>query len=545
MEIRAELEKKGYSFRSRADSEVVLKAYEEWGMDSLGKFNGMFAFGLWDGKRKELILARDRYGIKPLYYYLSGDVLVFASEIKAILEHPAMTAKVNLPALLEYFTFQNIFTDSTLFEGVKLLPPGTWMRVALGKKDAVETRQYWDYSFREPDSPLSEDEYVEELDRLFRQAVERQLVSDVPVGSYLSGGMDSASITAVAAGHIPYLATFTTGFDMSSASGMELGCDERGKAEFLSNMFKTEHYEAVLKAGDMERVMKPLIWHLEDLRVGQCYPNFYTSRLASKFVKVVLSGAGGDELFAGYPWRYYRAIINEDIDEYVEKYYGFWHRLIPNRFLPELFRPEIWNRIKDIRTIDIFRSIADDGRFPISKPEEYVNKSLYFEIKTFLHGLFIVEDKLSMAYGLETRVPFMDNDLVDFAMSVPVRMKLRDFGETIRISENEIGLKVEKYYRKTRDGKMILRKVMGRYVPSSITEQVKQGFSAPDASWFKGESINYIRDLLLDENARIYGYLQHGLVRRMIEEHATGAKNHRLFIWSLLSFEWWLRTFIQ
>ena len=504
----------------------------------------MFAFAVWDGRRGELLLARDRFGIKPLYYFLGDGVLVFASEIKAILKHPSVRAKVHLPALLEYFTFQNIFTDKTLFEGIKLLPPATYMKLAPGKSDFVEEKRYWDYSFRTPDAPLAEEEYVEELDRLFRQAVERQLVSDVPVGSYLSGGMDSASITAIAAGRIPYLATFTTGFDMSSASGMEMGCDERVKAEFLSNMFKTEHYEAILKAGDMERVMEPLIWHLEDLRVGQCYPNFYVARLASKFVKVVLSGAGGDELFAGYPWRYYRALVNEDMDEYVEKYYRFWQRLVPNRFLPELFRPDVWREVKDIWTIDIFRGIVKDNRFPISRPEEYVNRSLYFEIKTFLHGLFIVEDKLSMAHGLETRVPFMDNDLVDFAMQVPVKMKLENLEETIRINENEIGPKVEKYFRKTRDGKTILRKVMGRYVPASITGQVKQGFSAPDASWFKGESVDYIRSLLLDEGARIYDFLQPGLVRKMVEEHAAGTRNHRLFIWSLLSFEWWLRTFI-
>ena len=201
--------------------------------------------------------------------------------------------------------------------------------------------------------------------------------------------------------------------------------------------------------------------------------------------------------------------------------------------------------MKDLWTIDIFRGIVKDGHFPISKPEEYVNRSLYFEIKTFLHGLFIVEDKLSMAHGLETRVPFMDNDLVDFAMTVPVKMKLRDLDETIRINENEFGPKVAKYFKKTRDGKMILRKVMSRYVPEQITEQVKQGFSAPDASWFKGESVDYIRNLLLDNNARIYGYLQPGIVHRMIEEHTSGTKNHRLFIWSLLSFEWWLRTFIR
>ena len=197
--------------------------------------------------------------------------------------------------------------------------------------------QYWDYNFVEPEQPVDENQYLEELDRLFRQAVNRQLVSDVDIGAYLSGGMDSGSITAIAARQLPYMKSFTCGFDLNSASGIELSYDERESAEYMSYLFKTEHYEMVLKAGDMERVLPRLAWHLEEPRVGQCYPNFYAAQLASKFVKVVLSGGRGDELFGGYPWRYYRAVVNDDFETYIDKYYAFWQRLIPNKTIDEVF----------------------------------------------------------------------------------------------------------------------------------------------------------------------------------------------------------------
>src|SRR3954454_1379059 len=199
----------------------------------------------------------------------------------------------------------------------------------------------------------------------------------------------------------------------------------------------------------MERCLPALVWHLEDPRVGQSYPNFYGARLASRFVKVALSGSGGDELFAGYPWRYYRAVVNDDVDDYVEKYYGYWHRLVPNEVLRDFFRPAVWNEISDLRTIDIFREQLPDRHAPES-PQEYVNHSLYLEAKTFLHGLFVVEDKLSMAHSLESRVPFLDNDLVDFAQSVPVRLKLRDLDRIVlRMNENEPGDKQTRYFERT------------------------------------------------------------------------------------------------
>ncbi|MFQ5468989.1 MAG: asparagine synthase (glutamine-hydrolyzing) [Gammaproteobacteria bacterium] len=536
-ELRIELESLGHQFHSKTDAEVVLNSYAEWGINAVEKFNGMFAFAIWDKENSELILVRDRYGIKPLYYTVKDGTFLFGSEIKAIINHSAYSVDVNKHALIEYFTFQNFFTNDTLFNGVSLLPAGSYLRVS--SKSAIGTpKPYWDYHFVEPMDPACQEEYIEELDRLFQQAVNRQLVSDVEVGSYLSGGMDSGSITALAATQFPYMKTFTVGFDLSSASGVELAYDERSKAERMSYRFKTEHYEMVLKAGDMERAMRDLVWHLEEPRVGQSYPNYYAAKLASKFGKVVLSGAGGDELFAGYPWRYYRAVVNNDFEHYIEKYYKFWQRLISNSQLKDVFRP-IWKEVNDVCTLDLMRDVFSNHSSELSDPEDYINHSLYFEAKTFLHGLLVVEDKLSMANSLETRVPFLDNDLVEFAMRVPAQYKLGNLGKVIQCDENELS----KFYQRTRDGKMLLRKVMEKYIPKEVTEREKQGFSAPDGSWFRGESIRYVQEKLMTKDAQIYHYMDQKTIQEMVGEHLEGKINRRLLIWSLLNFEEWLDIF--
>ena len=543
-ELRVELEAKGHQFHSLSDSEVVLHAYAEWGEKALDRFNAMFAFAIWDRTRQELFLARDRFGIKPLYYALFGKTLLFGSEVKAILHHPSAQAQLDQNALLEYFTFQNIFSDRTLFSGVHLLPAGTLLRVPLNAKSLPTPKRYWDFDFREPDVHRNEHEYLEELDRLMQQAVTRQLISDVDVGAYLSGGMDSGTITAIAGAQLPYMKSFTCGFDLHSASGIEISFDERAKAEMMSYRFKTEHYEMVLKAGDMERVMPKLAWHIEEPRLGQCYPNYYAAQLASKFVKVCLSGGGGDEIFGGYPWRYYRAVVNSNFEEYIDKYYHYWQRLIPNSVISDVFKP-IWSEVKHISTRDIFRDVFATHSERLDRPEDYVNHSLYFESRTFLHGLLVIEDKMSMAHGLETRVPFLDNDLVDFAMRLPVKMKLANLGEVVSMNENDPAFKTEKYFQRTKDGKLALRKVMSRYIPEEITQAEKQGFSAPDASWFKGESIEYVRREILDPRANIYQFMDYSAVHSLVDEHLSGSQNRRLLIWSLLSFEWWLKSFLN
>jgi asparagine synthase (glutamine-hydrolysing) len=542
-ELRSELEAYGHRFRSRTDSEVIIHGYEQWGDRIVHKLNGMFTFALWDSKQRRLLLARDRFGIKPLYWYDRNGTFLFASEIKSILEHPDVSVDVCYPALHEYFVFQNVFSDLTLFEGIRMLPAGCVLEVLQGGEPNVQ--RYWDLPRRgEEDLDLSEEETSEQLFELFVEAVSRQLVADVPVGAYLSGGMDSGSITSVAARHLPRLRTFTGGFDLSSASGLELGFDERPTAELLSNHFKTEHYEVVLHAGDMEVVLPELIWHLEDLRVGQSYPNYYVARLASKFVTVALSGAGGDELFGGYPWRYYHGLDGAGPDDYVQGYYEYWQRLVSDGETDAFFSNESLRRIGDHSTRDVFRSVFGDRLTGVATPEDYVEASLYFEAKTFLHGLLVVEDKLSMAHSLETRVPFLDNTLVDFAARLPVHHKLRDLRRVVRQDENE-PVKRDREELGTNDGKVVLRRAMSRLIPGEITDRTKQGFSAPDATWFRGESIDYITRLLGDRKALLYEFIRPEYVTRVLDEHTSGHRNRRLLIWSLLSFEWWCRCFLE
>jgi asparagine synthase (glutamine-hydrolysing) len=540
-ELRLELEIRGHKFRSESDTEVLLAGLEEWGEGCLQRLNGMFAFVLYDRRKHCLLLARDRYGVKPLYYTVVGQTLMFGSEIKAFLAHPAYQATLDPDGLMEYMTFQNFLTDRTLFKDVVILPPGHFLSVPL-RGPVGQPRQYWDFQFAERESGRSRRDYLEELDQLFVQAVSRQLVSDVPVASYLSGGLDTGAIAVIASRQMAEMRTFTIGFDMSSVSGLELAFDERAKAERMSALCRTEHYEMVLKAGDMERSIDKLVWHLEEPRVGQSYPNFYAAKLAGKFNKVVLSGAGSDELFAGYPWRYFRAAENHSFDEYSANYFKAWQRLVPSEAFPALMAPLAGKQ--NVDPLTVFRGVFAHHANELSRPEDFICHSLYFEAKSFLHGLLVVEDKLSMAHSLEARVPFLDNDLVDFAMALPISHKLANLGQVAGLDENIPGPKSSVYSQRSQDGKIILREAMMRYVPADVAGGVKQGFSAPDASWFRGESIEYVRRVLMDRKARIYDYLDFDVVNRLVTDHIEGRENRRLLIWSLIYLTSWCDQFL-
>jgi len=395
---------------------------------------------------------------------------------------------------------------------------------------------------------MSFDEAREETLRLFRQAVKRQMVADVPVGAYLSGGMDSGAITAVGSAMIPRMATFTCGFDMSSVTGVEANYDERRDAELMANVFKTEHYEQVINAGDLGWSLPKVVYHLEDLRVGMSYPNYYISRLASKFVKVCLQGTGGDELYGGYPWRYYRVFGALNQQEFFDQYYSFWQRLVPDHEKEQLFQPDIFRQADRTEPRKVFeRVFTFNHKLRYDSPEQHINNSLYFEIKTFLPGLFLVGDKLSMANGLEERFPFMDNDLVDFAQKIPVRHKLGNLtAEIRRINENEsFRSKQVASYRDFDDGKNVLRKAMSSFMPEVILNRKKQGFSAPDESWYRGENADYVKELLLSRETVSAEFINPMYIRKIVNEHINQHINHRLLIWSLLNFEWWCRIFLK
>jgi asparagine synthase (glutamine-hydrolysing) len=344
LDLKLELKSKGHQFVSTTDTEVISEGLAAYGPSFFERLDGMFAIAAWNTEEKKMYLSRDRYGVKPLYYWFEDGVLVFASEIKAIIKHPKYSVKVNLDALNEYFTFQNVFRYHTLFKGVTMLPPAN--TVMINKSSThVRHHSWWDYDFSQPDENMTFEEAREGTIHYFKQAVTKQMIADVPVGSYLSGGMDSGSITAIASSHVPRLSTFTCGFDMSHVTGVEANYDERRDAELMASYFKTEHYEQVINAGDLSWSLPRVVWHLEDLRVGMSYPNYYISRLASKFVKVCLQGTGGDELFGGYPWRYYKVFDAVDRDTFFDKYYDFWQRLVPDTDKNQLFRGNVINNL--------------------------------------------------------------------------------------------------------------------------------------------------------------------------------------------------------
>ena len=401
------------------------------------------------------------------------------------------------------------------------------------------------FDFSKTKDVMSFDDAKKQTKELFEQAVTRQMVSDVPVGAYLSGGMDSGSIASVASKQVDRLSTFTCGFDMNEVTGREANFDERRDAELMANHLKTEQFEQVMNAGDIRWSLPKLVYHLEDLRVGMSYPNYYIARLASKFVKVCLQGTGGDELFGGYPWRYYKVFDSLSQEDFFDQYYNFWQRLVPKEEKEALFSQNVLNQIDLDAPRKVFeRVFTFNDKLKYDTPQDHINNSLYFEIKTFLPGLFLVGDKLSMAHGLEERFPFMDNDLVDFAMQVPVEHKLGDLKKEIdKIDENVESKK--KAYCEHHDGKNVLRKAMQDYIPEQILNRKKQGFSAPDENWYRGENADYIKEILLHSDTKSTEYINEDYMKKIVDEHLNEEKNHRLLIWSFLNFEWWCRIFLK
>ncbi len=543
--LRKELQEKGHHFISTSDTEVISEGLAAYGPSFFERLDGMFAIGAWNKSKKELWISRDRFGVKPVYYFLGNGVFLFASEIKAFITHPAFRVQMNHDALNEYFTFQNMFSYQTLFKGVFMLPQANTVCINSSSSEVVH-KSWWDYDFSQTDEQMTFEDARIETERLFQKAVARQMVADVPVGSYLSGGMDSGSIAVVASKHVSRLYTFTCGFDMSQVTGVEANYDERRDAELTANYIKSEHYEQVINAGDLRWSLPRLVNHLEDLRVGMSYPSYYISRLASKFVKVCLQGTGGDELFGGYPWRYYRIFKSLNRQDFFNQYYDFWQRLVKDEDKSKLFTPATYKNIGNINEIrPIFEKVfLFNNKLKYDRPEEHINNSLYFEIKTFLPGLLLVGDKLSMAHGLEERFPFMDNDLVDFAMKIPVKHKLGNLENMKQVDENDFQNK-KKLYTEYDDGKNVLRKAMLDFMPEQIINRKKQGFSAPDESWYRGENATYMKELLLNKKTVSSEFINPSFTEYIIDEHINKKINHRLLLWSLMNFEWWCRIFLN
>ena len=448
-----------------------------------------------------------------------------------------MRPAIDPAGLVEYFTFQNVLRRETIWQHVEVLEPGEYMEIRPGSGREPAPRRYH-AAYPEIDlAQTDEAASAEAVADAFTAAVERQLISDVPVGSYLSGGMDSGSIVAVAGRSIPRLHTFTGGFDLTNVNGIEQGFDERRLAEQLSYLLQTEHYDVVLHAGDMPAAMEKLSWHMDDPRVGMCHQNWYVAKLASKFVKVCLAGTGGDELFAGYPWRYRIGLAAGDQAGFDDRYYAYWHRLFAPEELPGLFAPPLRELTGATRaSFDRVMKHAPAWQNGVSSADNLLQRALYFEFKSFLHGLLITDDHISMAHGLEARVPFLDNRLADLAWGLSPSLKTRP--EALLASDATQPID-------SADGKRVLRRAMERYLPREFVYQQKQGFSPPDENWYRGPSMDYIKSILLDRQTRSRPWFDQDFVAARLGEHFEGRQNHRLLIWSLLSVEWIQRHFVD
>jgi asparagine synthase (glutamine-hydrolysing) len=523
-ELRAEMESRGCRFRTRTDTEVILQLWEERGVDALPLLDGMFALAIYDRIGNTITLARDRFGVKPLYYAATHDFFVFGSEVKSLFAGGLVPARVDPDGLVEYFAFQNTFGARTVWSGVRLLEPGRCLTLRPGEPTELRPRRFFDGFPPFEIDGKSELDAAQEVAHAFSDAVERQLVSDAPVGAYLSGGMDSGSIVAEAARRIPRLLTFTGGFDLTNVNGIEQGFDERPLAERLSYLMQTEHYAVVLHAGDMPAAMERLSWHMDDPRVGMSHQNWYVAKLASRFVKVCLAGTGGDELFAGYPWRYRHAATSRGPESFDDAYFADWHRMLSPDEIGRLFVPEVGaDATRPRAAFDAVMRDAPAWQADAEPWENLLHRALHFEFRTFLHGLLVTEDRISMAHGLESRVPFLDNRLADLAFRLrPTFKKPADGGE----------------------GKCVLRRAMRGNLPPEFLHQQKQGFSPPDENWYRGPSMDYIKMILLDRRTLERPWFDQRFVQTRLEEHFAGRRNHRLLIWSLLSFEWIQRHFV-
>lgn len=511
-EIRTRLLSRGHRFKSQSDTEVLVHLYEDVGPALVEELNGMFAFALWDAKSGRLLLARDRYGVKPLYLHEAGRRLAFASEVKAFLALPWFHAELELRALADHLTFQNTFGDLTFFRGVRLLPPGHLITV---DSEGTAIRRYWQVRFT--GSSGEETSVVEGLRERFPQGVERQLMSEVPLGTYLSGGMDTGSISAVARRSIPTLHTFTCGFDLHGVAPDEQEFDEGKAARALAEHLGTTHHALTLGADALARLLPRVIFHLEEPRMNISYPNFAVAGLIRRHVTVVLSGVGGDEIFAGYPWRYETILGCTDPATFTRRYFRSWTRLLSEEEKTRFLTSTVRRSLGDYTSFETFRQVLDS-----LEEADPLHRALAFDFQTYLPGLLLVEDKLSMAHSVESRVPFTDNDFVDFALTVPSSLRLRE------------GV-----------GKHALRQAMAGLLPEWVLVARKQGFIPPDGSWYRGHTFEYLTNLLCSPRALDRGLFEPTALRSVLDEHRAGVRNHRNLLWSLCAIEWWHRLFID
>ncbi len=536
-DLRRELEALGKIFRTNSDTEVLLEAYEVWGESFVVRLNGIFAFALYDHARREVLIARDRMGIKPLYWRRESGSVHFGSEIKAVAASRPGSLSVDQTGLLEFLSFQNNLGRRTLFAGVELFPAGHLAVVQMSDL-SVRERRYWAAHVQSRQESV--EQAHERLDAVLHASIDRQMQADVDVNAFLSGGIDSCAIASLAGRSAGRIKTFTCGFGVTDVTEGERQFDERAMAERVAAGLGSEHYEAVLNADDFLARMHDWAWHAEEPRVGSSFPNFCISGLASRFTKVCMSGTGGDEMFAGYPWRYQAAFDTSDWDTFVDRYFGFWHRMMSVDEFEALTAP-IQAHGYDSRAV--FRDRMEMARSRVvhsSRPA--ADAALIFESETFLQGLLIVEDKASMAHGLEVRVPLLDNDVVDVALAMPIEYKLATANGFTAGAYGSKGVSAMPAFT---NGKKILRDVLACYVPPEVAAGRKQGFSPPFETWFRKGLRDWIDNEVFGSRSRLGDFLDMRTARAIWLSHSEGGQNHRLFVWGMVSLYLSLTTFME
>jgi len=554
--LRDDLIRRGHTFKTRSDTETIVHAWEEWGEGCPKQLRGMFAFAVWDAPRKTLFMARDRMGKKPLYYHAQGDRFLFGSEIKALLQDPRVTRNIDPDSLVDYLNYHYIPFPKTIFKGIHKLEPGHSLTVRLESIDkdklpgtSVETlrissQPYWKLEYR-PDPTRTEEEWVEELRKKLEEAVKIRLISEVPLGAFLSGGIDSSTVVALMSRiQSSPVKTFSIGFKEEDFSELKY-------ARKISELFKTDHHEYVVEPDAME-VLPKLAWEFDEpFADSSAIPTYYVSKLARENVTVILSGDGGDETFAGY--RRYRwandmgrydwlpqwarrtmfgmpaALMPEGLKgkgtlqhlsrDPFERYAGL-NTFGENGYLRGLLSPDLTGSLgsgKKLPDYSAMRRFYDD-----CLAHDYLTRIQYVDTKTYLaEDILTKVDRASMLCSLETRAPLLDHEVVELAARIPPELKLKR-GET----------------------KYILKKAMKGILPDNILYRRKMGFGVPLVHWFKKDLVEYARDILLSRQARERGIFETHMVEKLLQDHGKAGRDLSARIWALLFFEHWSQNWL-
>ena len=548
LDLRPLLEKKGHIFQTQSDTEVILHAYEEWGYDCLRRFNGMFAFAIWNKTTRTLFLARDRIGEKPLYYYKGAQRLLFASEIKAILADATVPRDIHWPGVSNFFAFGHAIAPDTIYQNISKLLPGHYL---VACREHLKIVPYWDVgteSQLSPDVSLREDEYAARIVDLLDDSVRRRIIADVPVGAFLSGGVDSSVVVALMQRHAsPPVKTFSLGFSIGRAY------NELADARRVAEYFHTEHHELHIEHTDLIQTLRTLVYHYDEpFGDAASFPLYLLSRFAREHVKVVLSGDGGDELFGGYrryaadQWAslYHRlphVVTNHLIGGLVQRFnrlrrlkratqtlpisnppdrYASWLLVFTPEMQRELLQPERYRTVADHEPARMYPFYYQT---PSASKLDHLNRLMYLDLKTWLvDGYMEKTDKATMACSLEARLPLLDHRLVELAFQIPSRYKIRGFSM-----------------------KRIFKKAVTGLVPDFVLRKPKHGFAVPTDPWFRGELSNFSFQILFDDQTTRRGYFNLPFVEKLWCEHQQGRHVWDTHLWLLLNFELWHRIYID